>query len=133
MVGEAVLHDAADDDDDDDDDFDDSMIVIMVMLMMMVMTVVMMVVMLVMMLVTMFNFWPRHDCHSSDPRTNANSTPQNQLPSTTLPKTTCLPSRWGVSTMQMKNWLPFLITSWFCFSVCVCAGYIGALAMVVGL
>ena len=29
-------------------------------------------------------------------------------PSTTLPKTTCLPSKWGVGTVQMKNWLPFL-------------------------
>ena len=41
----------------------------------------------------------------------APSPPQAAAPSTTLPKTTCLPSKWGVGTVQMKNWLPFLATS----------------------
>lgn len=30
------------------------------------------------------------------------------LPERTSPKTTCLPSRWGVGTVVMKNWEPLV-------------------------
>lgn len=30
------------------------------------------------------------------------------LPAMTSPKTTCLPSRWGVGTVVMKNWEPLV-------------------------
>lgn len=36
------------------------------------------------------------------------------MPSTTRPKTTCLPSRKGVGTVVMKNWLPFVFGPAFC-------------------
>ena len=41
-----------------------------------------------------------------DPKDSIFLTTSN--PSTTLPKTTCLPSNQGVSTVQIKNWDPFV-------------------------